>query len=254
MTVEEGKQGAGPAAGGDPAELAKFSALADQWWDTNGPMRPLHMMNPVRLGFIREQVVRGLGLADDTLRPFEGLRILDVGCGGGILAEPLARLGAGVVGIDLEERLLAIARAHAVERGLPITYRAASTDDLVEDGQQFDVVIASEVVEHVSDAYAFLGSLAYLVRPGGMVIVTTLAKTSRSFALAIVGAEYVLRWLPRGTHDWRRFIKPSDLCRMLRTHGLVPLKVEGIGYDAVHQRFGPVQNVDVNYMVAAIRG
>jgi 2-polyprenyl-6-hydroxyphenyl methylase/3-demethylubiquinone-9 3-methyltransferase len=241
------------ATGATREELAKFERLADAWWDTEGPMRPLHLMNPVRIGYICDQAARHLGRQGPGLRPLQGVRLLDVGCGGGLLAEPLARLGGHVTGIDLEPRLVETARAHAQEGDLVIDFRVARTDDLIEQGELFDVVIASEVVEHVADQQAFLASLAYLARPGGLIVLSTLARTLRSLGMAIVGAEYLLRWLPVGTHDWRHFLSPAELAARLRRAGLVPLDVTGIGYDAAHARFHKQADVRVNYMMSAKR-
>lgn len=239
----------GAAAG----EGAKFERLAEGWWDLHGPMRPLHMMNPVRIAFFRDEMVKHLGGDGDTVASLAGLSVLDVGCGGGLLAEPLARLGARVTGIDLEARLIEVARDHAAMSGLEIDYRVAATDQLIEEDRQFDAVIASEVIEHVADPRAFMGSLAHLVRPGGLVLLSTPARTMRSFGQVIVAAEYILRWLPRGTHDWRRFLTPAEVTGHMRHVGLVPLDIAGIGYDLGKSRFYRTTDVRVNYMISSIR-
>src|SRR5579872_2901007 len=210
-----------PAAGSiDPAEVAKFADLADAWWDPAGKFRPLHRLNPTRIAYIRDRAAARYGRDPLSPAPLAGLAILDIGCGGGLLCEPLARLGGKVTGLDAAERNIAIARRHAELGGLAIDYRAGSAEDMAASGRRFDVVLTMEVVEHVADPASFLGAAATLVAPGGLLIVATINRTAKAFALAIVGAEYILRWLPRGSHDWRRFLKPSELAALLRPLGL----------------------------------
>ena len=203
----------------DEAELARFAALANQWWDPRGKMAPLHKFNPVRLGYIRDAACRRFGRDGKRLDCLKGLRVLDIGCGGGILSEPLARLGADMVGADPAEPNIEAARVHAAAGGLAIDYRATTAEALAQAGERFDIVLAMEVVEHVADVNLFVALTGAMVKPGGLMVAATLNRTLKSFALAIVGAEYVLRWLPRGTHDWRRFVRPSELAAGLGAAG-----------------------------------
>jgi 2-polyprenyl-6-hydroxyphenyl methylase / 3-demethylubiquinone-9 3-methyltransferase len=244
------------AASVDPAEIAKFTAMAEAWWDPRGKFRPLHKFNPTRIAFIRDRVAAHFGrdsLARGPLaaRPFEGLRLLDVGCGGGLLAEPMARLGARVTGLDAAPRNIAIARSHATQSGLDIDYRSDTVEALAAEGDRFDVVLNMEVVEHVADLRAFLGSCCELLKPSGVMIVATLNRTPKAFALAVVGAEYVLRWLPRGTHDWRKFVRPSELAAALRPSGVDIVEMTGVSYSPLSDRWSLSKDLDVNYMVVA---
>ncbi|MBC9247875.1 bifunctional 2-polyprenyl-6-hydroxyphenol methylase/3-demethylubiquinol 3-O-methyltransferase UbiG [Paracoccus sp. 11-3] len=204
----------------DPAEIAKFEAMAAEWWDPKGKFKPLHMMNPVRLDYIDTQIAAEFGRDRRNLRPFEDLRILDIGCGGGLVSEPMARLGATVVGADAAEGNIAIATLHAQQQGLDIDYRATTAEALVDAGERFDVVLALEIVEHVADPAEFIATCRNLVRPGGLVIASTLNRTAKSFGAAIIGAEWVMRWLPKGTHEWNRFITPDELSGMASAAGL----------------------------------
>jgi 2-polyprenyl-6-hydroxyphenyl methylase/3-demethylubiquinone-9 3-methyltransferase len=244
---------ADPTSTIDPAEVAKFSAIAAEWWDPAGKFAPLHKFNPVRLGFIRAEAGPHFGRDAKALRPFEGLSLLDIGCGGGLLSEPMARLGFAVTGADASEKNIGTARAHAAQSGLPISYRAATAETLVEEGLSFDVVLNMEVVEHVADVSAYLAACASLVAPGGITVVATLNKTLKSLALAKIGAEYVLGWLPRGTHDWNRFIPPTELNASLEEAGLTVLKIQGISFDPLNWDWRLSSDVDVNYMVVAKR-
>ena len=237
----------------DPAEVAKFSAIAAEWWDPTGKFAPLHKFNPVRLGFIRAQAAAHFGREPRALRPFEGLSLLDIGCGGGLLAEPMARLGFAVTGADASERNIGTARAHAAQSGLQIDYRATTAEALVEEGGGFDVVLNMEVVEHVADVPAYLAACTALLKPGGLTLVATLNKTLKSLALAKIGAEYVLGWLPRGTHDWNRFIPPATLKAALQDSGLTILKTQGVSFDPLAWDWRLSSDVDVNYMVVARR-
>ncbi|HEY4274987.1 MAG TPA: bifunctional 2-polyprenyl-6-hydroxyphenol methylase/3-demethylubiquinol 3-O-methyltransferase UbiG, partial [Rhizomicrobium sp.] len=204
----------------DPAEVAKFSALAAQWWDPSGKFAPLHKFNPVRLSFIRQEAAARFGRDTRTLAPFEGLSLLDIGCGGGLLSEPMARLGFAVTGADASEKNIGTARAHAAQSGVTVTYQATTAEALAEEGRQFDIVLNMEVIEHVADVGSYLAACARLVKPGGFTIVATLNKTLKSLALAKVAAEYVLGWMPPGTHDWNRFIPPDTLQQRLEESGL----------------------------------
>ena len=242
----------------DAAEVAKLSASAEEWWDPAGRFQPLHRLNPVRLAFIRDRVAAHAGRDPLAERPLQGLRLLDIGCGGGLLAEPLARLGAEVVGIDASPANVEVAALHAAESGLAIDYRLTSAEALAEDltaaGAGFDVVVNMEVVEHVADAAVFLHASAALVRPGGAMVLATLNRTPKAFVLAIVGAEYVLGWLPRGTHDWRRFLRPSELAALLRDGGVEIAEITGVAYNPLTAAWRLDRDLDVNYMVFAVKG
>ena len=237
----------------DTEDIARFSALADEWWDAKGKFRPLHVLNPTRLRFIRDRLCTHYGREADDSLPLKGLDLLDVGCGGGLLAEPLARLGADVVGIDAAENSIRAAGVHAQESGLAIDYRVATAEALAEEKKRFDVIVAMEVVEHVADLEVFLGACCTLLKAGGAMVIATLNRTPRAFAFAIVGAEYVLRWLPRGTHDWRKFVRPSELDAMLRANGVTVAKMVGVTYNPLTDRWNLSRDVSVNYMVSAVK-
>lgn len=237
----------------DAVEVAKFSAIADEWWDPTGKFAPLHKFNPVRLGFIRDVATEHFHRDARSLRPFDRLSLLDIGCGGGLLSEPMARLGFNVLGADASERNVNAAAAHAASAGVAIDYRTTTAETLATDGASFDVVLNMEVVEHVADLRSYLGACAKLVRPGGLMFVATLNKTLKSLALAKIGAEYILGWLPRGTHDWSRFVEPDKLRAMLEEVGLDVLKAQGVAFDPLswHWRLSP--DTGVNYMMVATR-
>ena len=237
----------------DPQEIAQFAAIADAWWDEEGAFRPLHRLNPVRLRYIRDNLCAHFGLDAEAPKPLNGLRLVDVGCGGGLLCEPLARMGATVTGIDAAEEGIAAARAHADAVGLAIDYRAATAESLVAAGESFDAVISMEVLEHVADVDAFLAACRDLTRPGGALALSTLNRTPKSYLMAIVGAEYVLRWLPRGTHDWKKFIRPSELAAALRRQGLNLADLTGIEYSPLADRFSLGRDLGVNYLAFATR-
>src|SRR5436305_3983992 len=242
-----------PGSSVDEAEVARFSALAAEWWDPRGKMAMLHKFNPVRLGFIKEAVCRQFGRDDKRLDALSGLRMLDIGCGGGILSEPLARLGAAVVGADPSQTNIAAAKLHADEAGLAVDYRATTAEALADAGERFDIVLAMEVVEHVADLSLFVRRCAEMVKPGGLMIAATLNRTFKSFALAIVGAEYVLRWLPRGTHRWDKFVTPDELEIALELGGLRVIEQTGVIYNLLADRWRLSRDLDVNYMVLAER-
>jgi len=242
------------AASLDAQEIAKFSAIAEAWWDSEGSFRPLHRLNPTRLRFIRDHCLARFGGDAARPAPLQGLKILDIGCGGGLLSEPLTRLGAQVTGIDPSERNITVAALHAKESGLKIDYRATSAESLAESGARFDVVLAMEVLEHVADVPGLIAAAGSMLRDGGMLFGATLNRTPKSFAFAIVGAEYLLRWLPRGTHDWRRFLKPSELAAALRQAGLRLEDITGVVYNPVDGSWrADPKDLDVNYMLMAAK-
>lgn len=238
----------------DPAEVAKFQAMAREWWDPNGKAKPLHMLNPTRLDYVVTQIAAEFGLDRRQPKPFEGLRILDIGCGGGLMSEPMARLGATVTGADAAEENIAVAKLHAEEQGLTIDYRAETAEALAASGAQFDVVMALEIVEHVADPAAFIRTCHDLLRPGGLLIMSTLNRTARSFAVAIIGAEWVMRWLPRGTHDWARFITPDELVRMAEQAGQTPVDRMGMVFNPINWNWSlSPRDLSVNYLVTSVR-
>ena len=237
----------------DAAEVARFDRVAETWWDTAGPMRVLHRFNPVRVATIRDAACRVHARDPLAPRPLEGLTVVDIGCGGGVLSEPLARLGATVTGLDPAERNVAVARRHADGEGLAIDYRDDTIEAVAASGARFDVVLAMEVVEHVADLRAFAAAAAATVKPGGLLVAATLNRTLRSFALAVVGAEYVLRWLPRGTHDWEKFVTPDELAAALAAGGLIPGERIGVVYDPLRDRWRTAPDLAVNYMMIATR-
>ena len=235
----------------DESEIARFEEVAAEWWDSNGQFRPLHRMNPTRVGYIRDTLCRHFGRTAGDPKPFDGLKIADVGCGGGLLCEPMARLGAQVTGVDAGEEAVSIARLHAEQLGLKIDYRQATAEALAADGAQFDAVLALEIVEHVADVDAFLAAVAALVRPGGALIMSTLNRTPKSFGLAIVGAEYLLRWVPRGTHDWRKFVRPSELAAGLRRQRIEIDEVRGMVFNPLSGAWSlSERDLEVNYLLA----
>src|ERR1700729_3118851 len=242
-----------PAGAGtiDDDEVARFSRLAGQWWDARGPMAALHKFNPVRLAYIRDRAAGHFQRDAKRLDSLAGLRMLDIGCGGGILSEPLARLGAGVVGAGPAGPNIEAARLHAAAAGLTPDYRVTTAEALADAGERFDVVLAMEVVEHVADVNLFVRRCAEMVRPGGLMILATLNRTMKSFALAIVGAEYILRWLPRGTHQWDKFVTPNELEIAIERSGLQITGETGVMYNLLADRWQLTTDMDVNYMVVA---
>jgi 2-polyprenyl-6-hydroxyphenyl methylase/3-demethylubiquinone-9 3-methyltransferase len=237
----------------DPREVERFARMAATWWDPRGPMAPLHKLNPVRVGYIRDQACERFAREAKHLGCLKGLRILDIGCGAGILSEPLARLGADMVGIDPAAENIEAARLHAADGGVAVDYRATTAETLAEAGDRFDVVLAMEVVEHVVDVPAFVATCASMVKPGGLLVMATLNRTMKSFALAIVGAEYILRWLPRGTHQWDKFVKPEELETAIEDAGLNVIGERGVIYNPLADRWQLSSDMDVNYMLAAAR-
>jgi 2-polyprenyl-6-hydroxyphenyl methylase/3-demethylubiquinone-9 3-methyltransferase len=237
----------------DPDEVARFSRLAGEWWDPHGPMAALHKFNPVRLAYVRDRTAEHFGRDPKSLASLSGLRFLDIGCGGGILCEPLARLGASVVGADPSATNIGVAQAHAAQSGLAVDYRDTTAEQLAAAGERFDVVLAMEVVEHVTDVGVFIAHTAAMVKPGGLLFVATLNRTAKSFALAIVGAEYILRWLPRGTHRWDKFVTPDELEIAIEQSGLRITGESGVIYNLLADRWQLSRDMDVNYMVVAER-
>jgi len=256
MAPPDPRQGSPEALGVstvDSTEIAKFNAMAEAWWDPHGDFKPLHQLNPTRIGFIRDVAARHFGRAAGGDAPLAGLSLCEIGCGGGLLTEPMRRLGAEVTGVDPSQRNVGIARNHAESSGLKITYLQCAAEDMVERGERFDIVLAMEVIEHVANVDAFIASCAQLVNPGGLIFFATLNRTAKAFALAIVGAEYVMRWLPRGTHDWRKFVKPSELAHPLRRAGLAIEQIAGVTYNPIADRWSLSRDLDVNYMLVAKR-
>nr|WP_321360921.1 bifunctional 2-polyprenyl-6-hydroxyphenol methylase/3-demethylubiquinol 3-O-methyltransferase UbiG [uncultured Hyphomonas sp.] len=250
----EGSLGAPSTPSIDPAEVEKFSSIAAEWWDPKGKFRPLHRFNPVRLRFIRETAEQHFGIAPGKVKPLEELRLLDIGCGGGLVCEPMARLGAAVTGVDASGANIKTALTHAHEEGLTIDYRAGTAEGLIDaDEPLFDIVLNLEVVEHVADPIQFLKDTASLVRPGGLMIVATLNKTAKALASAVVGAEYILGWLPRGTHDWSKFLPPEEVSDALAAAGLEPAPAAGVSYTPLTGAWKISNDTSVNYMIVAPR-
>lgn len=238
----------------DPAEVAKFQAMAAEWWDPNGKFKPLHMLNPCRLDYITRQIAAEFNRDLTSDRPFEGLTILDIGCGGGLLSEPMARLGASVVGADAAERNIPVAQVHAEQSGLTIDYRHTTAEAIAEAGERFDIVLNMEVVEHVADPQEFLTVCQTLLKPGGLMICSTLNRNAKSFAMGIIGAEWVMRWLPKGTHEWRKFITPDELFSMLNTAGLEPVDRKGFVFNPLGWSWSiSDRDLSVNYVTASLK-
>jgi len=238
----------------DDAEVEKFQRMADEWWDPNGKFRPLHMLNPCRLDYITAQIAEEFDRDLNARTPFEGLRILDIGCGGGLLSEPMARLGATVLGADAAARNIPVAKLHAKTAGLSIDYRHTAAETLVSEGLQFDAILNMEVVEHVADPATFLRACHDLLRPGGIMICSTLNRNAKSFAMAIVGAEFIMRWLPVGTHDWQKFITPDELSNLLDQAGLNPVDSKGFVFDPLRWTWSiSSRDLSVNYVTASVK-
>jgi 2-polyprenyl-6-hydroxyphenyl methylase/3-demethylubiquinone-9 3-methyltransferase len=237
----------------DEAEVARFSAMAGEWWDPKGKFRPLHQINPLRLAFIKEEACRRFARDLKSTDTFRGLRVLDIGCGGGLLSEPIARLGGTVIGADASATNIEVAKLHAARSGLAIDYRATTAEDLAAAGERFDVVLAMEIVEHVPDMPAFVGISASMLKSGGLMVVSTINRTLRSFALAIVGAEYILRWLPRGTHQWDKLVTPDELRAAFSAGDLEPGRAMGMIFDPLRAEWRLSADLGVNYLIAADR-
>jgi len=237
----------------DTGEVERFSAMAAEWWNPNGKFRPLHKFNPVRLAYIRDHVAAHFGRDPRAAKPFEGLRILDIGCGGGLLCEPMARLGAAVVGADASETNIEVAKLHAAESGVKIDYRAQTAESLADAGEKFDVILNMEVVEHVADVDFFIAKCGEMLKPGGIMFVATINRTLKALGLAIIGAEYVLRWLPRGTHQFGKLVRPEELEKALGAAGMSVADRTGVVYNPLADRWQRSKDIDVNYMVLAVK-
>lgn len=238
----------------DPAEVAKFEAMAAEWWNPHGKFKPLHMLNPCRLDYITTQIAAEFDRDLTAPQPFAGLRLLDIGCGGGLLAEPMARLGADVVGADAAARNIPVARLHAEQSGLAIDYRHTTAEDMAAAGETFDVVLNMEVVEHVADPLAYLTACQHLLRPGGLMICSTLNRNAKSYLMAIIGAEHVMRWLPKGTHEWKKFITPDELYDLIRRAGLDPVDRKGMVFNPISWSWSlSSRDLSVNYVTASVK-
>ena len=238
----------------DPAEVAKFEAMAAEWWDPKGKFKPLHMLNPCRLDYISRQIASEFDRDLGDENPFEGLRLLDIGCGGGLLSEPMARLGATVVGADAAGGNIPVAQVHAAQSGLDIDYRHTTAEDLAANGEKFDIVLNMEVVEHVADPLSYLIACQTLLKPGGLHICSTINRNPKSFAVAILGAEYVMRWLPKGTHEWHKFITPNELFQLIENAGLTPIDRKGMVFNPITWSWSTSdRDLSVNYVTASTK-
>ena len=238
----------------DPAEVAKFEAMSAEWWDPNGKFKPLHMLNPCRLDYITTQIAAQFGRDLTQPEPFKGLTLLDIGCGGGLLSEPMARLGATVVGADAAPRNIPVAQLHAEQSGLEIDYRNCAAEDIAAGDERFDVVMAMEIIEHVSDPQGFVNTCAALLKPGGLMLCSTLNRNPKSFMMAIVGAEWVMRWLPKGTHEWSKFITPDELYDLIRNAALDPVDRKGMVFNPVSWQWSlSDRDLSVNYVTAGVK-
>ncbi len=235
----------------DPAEVDQFDSIAAHWWDADGPFRPLHQLTPQRMTYLRDRIAERFDRDIRAKQPFSGLKAIDIGCGGGLVSEPLARLGCTVTGVDAGANNIGAARSRAAEQDLDIDYRCTTAEDVAAGGEQFDIVVAVEIIEHVAKRGAFVNACASLARPGGMIIFSTINRTAKAFALAIVGGEYILRWLPRGSHDWRKFARPSELARDLRAAGAQVADTTGLTFDPITGRWQLAAALDVNYFLTA---
>ena len=237
----------------DQAEVDRFSAMAAEWWDPQGKFRPLHKFNPVRIEYIRNKVAAKFGRDPKSHKPLDGLRVLDIGCGGGLLSEPIARMGASIIGADASEKNIGIARTHAEQSGVIVDYRAVTAEALASDDEKFDVVLNMEVVEHVSDVPFFIETCATMVKPGGLMFVATINRTMKAAALAIFGAEYVLRWLPRGTHQYEKLVRPEEIEKPLNAAGMSVVDRTGVFFSPLSNHWNLSKDMDVNYMLVAER-
>jgi 2-polyprenyl-6-hydroxyphenyl methylase/3-demethylubiquinone-9 3-methyltransferase len=238
----------------DAKEIENFAKDSSHWWDEDGPFRPLHRLNPVRLQYIKDRICEAHGSDPHNLKPYKGLSVIDIGCGGGLVCEPMARLGAEVTGADADANAIAVARAHAKDGGLEIIYKSASSEQLVKDKKRFDVVLALEIVEHVADVDEFVRNCVDLCAPGGIIVFSTLNRTAKSFVLGKIAAEYILGWVPAGTHDWKKFLKPSELAASIRAAGADVRNIEGMVFDPLAGNFRrSARDLDVNYFMTAVK-
>ena len=238
----------------DNDEILKFQAMADEWWDPNGKFKPLHMLNPCRLKYITEQISWHFNVDLDDQKPFRKLRLLDIGCGGGLLSEPMARMGATVLGADAAARNIPIAQTHASKSDLKIDYRHTSAEGLLESSLRFDVILNMEVIEHVADPASFLSACHALLKPNGLMICSTINRNIKSYLNAIIGAEYVMRWLPKGTHDWSKFLKPDELIKLIQTAGLTSVDKKGFVFNKFLWRWSiSSSDLDINYVVSSTK-
>jgi 2-polyprenyl-6-hydroxyphenyl methylase/3-demethylubiquinone-9 3-methyltransferase len=237
----------------DQQEVEKFSRIADEWWDESGKFKPLHKFNPIRISYIRRKIIEHFSLNEKSLMPFSELKILDVGCGGGLVAEPFARMGAEMSAIDASEKNIAVAKIHAEKSGLKINYLATSAEELAEKNEKFDVVFALEIIEHVADVENFVKAISQLVKPNGLLFVATINRTLKSLALAKIAVEYVLRWLPAGTHDWKKFLKPSEINFYAEKNSLQLQDLRGFSYNILNDVWKEVRNCDVNYIACFLK-
>ena len=245
-------QTAVPAPTSSPEEIARFTAMAESWWNTEGKFKPLHRFNPVRLGYLRRVLGQHFNRDTETLAPFTGITLLDIGCGGGLLSEPLARMGFSVTGIDAGDKNIGIAQTHAQQTGTPVTYLVGGPETL--DGTLYDVVISMEVIEHVPDPQAFIAQAAARLKPGGIFVGATMNRTAKAFALAIVGAEYLLNWLPHGTHNWKKFVRPSEFAHWLQLSNITTTELVGASYDVLNGEWHESKSLDVNYLILGVKG
>lgn len=236
----------------DDAEIARFAAMAESWWDPNGKFKPLHSLGPIRINYIKQSIATHFNIDAEKERPFKGMRVLDIGCGGGLLSEPMAKFGAEVLGADATEKNIHVASAHAESSGLKIDYRHTTAEQLAEDGEKFDIIINMEVIEHVSDVDSFLTAARSLLKDDGIMLLSTLNRTPKSFLFAIVGAEYILGWLPKGTHTWDKFLKPSELAKHLDNNGFAIQDLKGMTYHALNDTWQQSDDLSVNYMGFAL--
>ncbi len=236
----------------DLKEIQAFTKDSSHWWDENGPFKPLHRLNPVRLSYIKERICGRFGRNEKSLKPFKGLSLLDIGCGGGLVCEPMARLGADVTGVDADANAIAVAKKHAAQAGLDISYKATSSEELIKNKQRFDVVLSLEIIEHVANVDMFVEHCVGLCKPGGLVVFSTLNRTPKSYLLGKLAAEYILKWVPAGTHDWHKFLKPSELSRAVRQTGAEVINIEGMAFDPLTRDFQRAkQDLSVNYFLSA---